>query len=203
MKTIEINLYKFEELSKKGKRVALDAHHPDTQWFYEDAHESVKAFHEVFESKEGNGSWLFAYVYYDDDIMNLRGQRLRTWILNNYGKYLFKPKYIGCLKKNTISLHPRIDSKKLRNGNVFNPYHSAIQETADCTLTGVCYDNALLREIYSFIEEPDDRDIKELILEGFNNLDAELTSETEYRNSDEGKEEEMDELDFTEDGKLY
>lgn len=215
-KTIEITIYKFEELSKEAKEKAIQQYRDnsgnDNQFIYDEAHETVKAFHEAFGTTEGGRSWLeVSFNNIEDNVLELKGMRLRTYILNNFGTDLFTPKYIGSLKVNEIVKHKRIKSKPLSNGNVFNPYYSGCQVDNSCVLTGVCYDQSLLQPIYDFIswnEKPDYNtyeDFQNLIEDCFKNLERDIELEVDAMNMDDYiiEQIEANDYDFTEEGEIY
>ena len=216
MKTIEIKLYKFEELSKEAQQKAINNKRDegiDTDFIYDDAYKTVKEFHKVFNTDEGTISWLDVRLNFEDDILNLKGIRLRTYILNNFGYALFTPKFIGSLSTNEFVSHKRIKSPVNVNsvGNRFNPYYSGVQKDNSCVLTGVCYDESLLKPIYDFLEwneKPDYNsymDIETLIDECFESLKNDIESEIDYMNEDNYiiDEIENNDTDFTEDGEVF
>lgn len=213
MKTIEIKLYKFSELSEEAKQNAIENYRNegiDNQFMYDEAHETVKAFENIFPSNSrGQNSWLDATVNLDDNILELKGERLRKYILNNFGSTLYKPKYIGSISTNEYVQHKRIKSQKEanKNGKRFNGYYSAINIDNCCVLTGVCYDDDMLDAIYKFLERKDFEgyNLEELILEGYDCLKKSLENEEEFRGSDECIEEDLEanDYDFTEEGNIY
>ena len=186
MRTIEISIYKFSELSDESKRKALDKFEPFVGFIYDDAHETVKAFCEVFGVKEGRHNWLdFNTDYIDDNILELTGQRLRTYLINNFYSEIYKPKtyYKGVNKK--------------RKSKIF--------VNNDCVLTGVCYDHDMLEGIYNFIQKPcEHTDFKDLIGNAFHDLRKSVEDEASYRYSDEAKIEDIEanDYEFYEDGNI-
>lgn len=64
MKTIEIKLYKFNELSEEAKQKAIENYRSkgiDNQFMYDEAYATVKAFENVFQSNSrSRDSWLDA-----------------------------------------------------------------------------------------------------------------------------------------------
>ena len=60
-KTIRTKVYSFNELNDEAKQVAIQWYREkilDTYFIYDEAHKSVKAFHELFGIKEGSRSFL-------------------------------------------------------------------------------------------------------------------------------------------------
>jgi hypothetical protein len=191
MKTITLTLYSFNELSKEAKQKAIENERENVHFdfIYDDAYKTVKEFNDLFNTKEGNRSWLdFSTSSIDDNVLQLKGLRLRKYILNNFGNQLFKPKFIGSLENNNIYTHKRIKSKRLSNGNVFNPYCSGVQKDNSCVLTGACYDNSILKPIYDFIEFKGDYShitFDMLMQDCFDSLEKDIENEKEYLESDE------------------
>lgn len=209
MKTIEIKLYSFNELSEEAKANAIEQHREKQDFYHlwDEGHKTAEKLHELFnsENKHAN-SWLeFSTSKIEDAVLELKGQRLRTWILNNYGKTLYKPKYIGSIEKEPTSRNPRIKTTRYKNGNTFNAYYSAVQKDSSCVLTGMCYDDDALKPMYDFIEKPNDKTLEDLIGDCFHALKKTIEDEIEYRQTDEAIAEDLQEGDeeFTEDGKRY
>lgn len=211
MKTIEINLYKFSELSEEAKENAIENEIRkgiDTSFYWDEAHQSVKAFHDVFNTREGFNSWLdVRFGYIEDNVRELKGWRLRKYIINNFWSDIHKGKYYS-VKANHLIRHKRVKSKTLSNGNAFNAYYSAITIERSCPFTGVCYDMDLLDPIYNLIDWKEDYSeltFEELMENCLDSLRASLESEDDYRNSDEAISEDLEanDYDFTEDGDIY
>ena len=207
MKTIEIQIYKFDELSEDAKQRAIEKFRntEDFSYLYEEAYETVKKFHSIFQTSEGRDSWLDVRVNYDDDILNLTGQRLATYLWNNYKNDIYEGKYYGKLvytdkwgEKLPISKEHPIGARHVKR-------YSKVFLSNCCVLTGVCYDDSILRPIYDFIEKPNQYNIEDLINFCFDELKNDIESEIDSRNEDEYIIEtiEVNEYDFTEDGELY
>ena len=214
MKTIEISLYKFDELSEQAQQKAVENELNrgiDTDFIYSDAKNTVEQFCSVFNCKTSHRSWLeFQGVNCDywDAVMNFSTERLKKYIINNFGHILWKPKFIGSLEINEIIKHKRIKSKPLSNGNVFNPYYSGVQTVAkNCNLTGVCYDESILFPIYRFLEgkEYQDYNFEELLNACFQTLESDIDSEIESLQSFEYIASELTDgdYDFTENGEIF
>ena len=191
MRTIRTKIYSFEGLSKESKENAIKEiinKGIDTDYIYDDAHNTVKAFNELFNVKEGLNSWLdYNLNNIEEDIINLKGLRLQKYIYNNFSFKLFKGKYFGSLKTNKVVYHARIKSKKLSNGNVFNPYYSGIIKENCCVLTGVCYDDDMLKPIYDFLNLRvfDNTNFADLINECFYSLKNSIEKEIDYLHTNE------------------
>jgi Fe-S cluster biosynthesis and repair protein YggX len=185
MRTIETIAYQFSELSDEAKRRALFDFEPFTQYIYADAYKTVKAFCKVFGVKEGSNSWLEVNTYLiDNNILELTGERLRKYLINNFYTDIFTPKVY------------RLNGKQRK---------SKIFVTNDCTLTGVCYDYSILEPIIKFIEKPcKHTNFKDLMNECFKELEKDINNEIEYRYTDEAKTEDIESngYEFDENGKM-
>ncbi len=214
MRTIETKLFKFEELSEEAKETALQSFEPDTAYIYDEAHATVKAFHEVFGTKEGLRSWLdISTEHIDDDILELSGIRLRTYIENNFGDQIRQGKY--------FSLWSKKDKNPHYTKNGFAPWgklksrHSKIMQALhSCPFTGVCYDEGILYPVYqlleNFLPENDPQHyttftFEDLMQDCISELDADIEREVEHAQSMEyfQDEAEANEYEFTANGKRH
>jgi len=197
MRTIETTVYTFDELSEEAKENAINKwrianQEGDYHWFVSDANESFKLFADLFSI-----NWsIIDYeepsrneyrLKFNDDILELTGQRLATYIWNNYKNDLFKGKYYHTNKFNTDKklVHKRVKNTLCHNGNYFNAYYSAITLDNCCVLTGVCYDDDLLTPIYEFLDKPKNLNIETLLNDCIYSLCHSVSSEIDYQNSDE------------------
>lgn len=207
MKTITINTYSFNELSESAQNVAINNHREniDTDFIYDEAYNTVKAFHELFGTKEGNRSWLDINTNnFEENVTELKGLRLRTYIINNFGYALFKGKYYSLWSKKDITY------KHHKNGYpVLKTRHSKVIFENSCVLTGVCYDESILQPIYEFLEYKNKdyysyMDIECLINECITNLEKDIENEIEAMNAEGYITEDIinRELQFTEDGEV-
>jgi hypothetical protein len=218
MRTIEIQAYQFRELSEEAKQYAINKYRDnniDFSFMYEEAHESVKKFNEIFDTEEGRNSWLDVRTsMINDNILLLTGTRLQTYIWNNYGKKLFKRKYLGGAKlTETPKKYHRMRNQSQITANCGNKglwrasYYSNIQLDNCCVLTGVCYEDSLLKPIYDFLNTPQkDNSVsfEDLIEDCFRNLKKDIEAEEEAMNTDEyiAEEIENDEIEFNEAGEI-
>lgn len=204
MKTIEINLYSFDELSDKAKRKALNKYikNEDFSFIWEEAHETVKAFCKktiIFQN-----SWLDPYFNnIDDSILNLTGIRLLKYFTNNFD-FLYKPKYLKNYDEHKT--HRMIKNKTAINtGNKYSLAYSNIQKETSCNLTGVCYDDDFLKPIYDFLQKPTkNKTFKDIISDCFYCLKKSIENQIEYMRSIEYFEElcELNDYYFTEQGEM-
>jgi hypothetical protein len=209
MKTKTINLYKFEELSEDLKSKAIEQYRNegvDTCWIYDEAYNSVKEFHEIFNTKECNREWTTVITsHIDDCILHLKGIRLRTYLLNNFYSTFFQPKYITSYQSNVKPMYHRLRKfKENKKGFWIKKYSFNIVESC-CPFTGVCYDEDLLYPFRQFIKCPNNSTtFKDLINDAFDTLSKNLESESEYMHSDEAISETLilNDYYFNEDGKI-
>lgn len=225
MKTITktYSLYEFDELSEQAKQKAIEDYRNngiDTQYNYDEAYESVKKFHEVFGTEEGRNSWSDARTsHIDDNLMNLKGLRLRTYILNHFYDDLYSGKYYNSWGTEKPVRHTKVKSKQMTKetgwsrpenwGKYWNIYEGLNKDHC-CEFTGVCWDESLLQPMYEFIEwklRPDynkDMDFETLVNDCFESLRKSLENEDEYRNSDEAIIEAIrnNDYEFLEDGSM-
>lgn len=151
MKTIRTKVYSFSELNEAAQQKAINNYRNngiDTDYIYDDAHNTVKQFNNLFGTKESGRSWLDINTgHIDDNILNLKGLRLRTYIINNFGHKLYKGKYFSLWSKTEKSY------KYYKEGfPVLKSRYSKVLFDNCCVLTGVCYDNSILQPVYDFIE---------------------------------------------------
>jgi hypothetical protein len=217
-RTIRTKVYKFDELNNKAKDSAIEKFRNDgidTSFIYDDAENTVNEFHELFGTKSGRRSWLEVETgHIDDNVMNLKGLRLRTYIINNFGHKLYKGKFYN-YKNNTANklTHKRIVSKYYANTNSWgNYYYSAITKEHSCVLTGVCYDDSILQPVYDFIENYKAKadyysymDFDTLVNDCFAELSKDIDNEVSANNEDEAIIEtiQANEYEFTADGRRF
>jgi hypothetical protein len=209
MKTIEVKIYSFSELSETAKQTAIqDYLSKDRKYFWaEENTKSIEAFFDLFPIKNKSYNWndiRWEFIE-SENISNLSGIRLLKYLLNNYGKDLYKPKYIKSLDGERIK-HNRLKRNQAKNtGNVWNTYYSAIQKETSCVFTGYCADDDILQPIYNFIQKPDNTSFDNLLGECIAAFESYLQREDDYFNSSEFAESEIEanEYDFLENGERF
>ena len=179
MKTIKINIYKFDELSETAKEKALNDYRNDFDFFWTD---------EGFESIE-KGLDYFDFSIHDYEIDYLDINRCFIKIDNNESQNIENIEYIRLYKylvNNYLDYKP-----ELLKGN--------------CPFTGYCVDESFLDPIRKFINKPYSINFRELMDECVYSALKDIVSDCEYQYSDEGIIETIlaNDYDFTEDGKLY
>jgi hypothetical protein len=196
MKTV--NLYNFNELSEYAREVALDS------FEYSDGdldHISSDALMVLDTFREKIGAPLNRYDCHT--FIDYTGLRLHKLIYNRFFDVLFKPKYIGYISGDKPINHKRIKTVKVSLG-YYNSYYSSILKTDSCVLTGICYDDDILKPIYDFLKEPNDyMTIDKLINQCHKSLESVIEREQNWYYEDEGKTdylESHDDIWFTEQG---
>jgi hypothetical protein len=210
MKTIEVKLYSFDELSEEAKEKAInkfrDAEYNTTPYFVDEANDSFEKFAHIFSVDWRNIDYEEPYrneynINMDDNILTLSGQRLATYIWNNFKKQLFKGKYYSLWSKKDITYkyyHEGYPVLKTRYSHIFLDNC--------CVLTGICYDDDLLKPIYDFLDKPNDRiDFETLLNDCVYSLCHSVSMEIDYQFSDKAITEtiRINEYQFTEDGGIY
>lgn len=206
-RTIRTKVFKFSELSEAAKQKAIESYRNDgidVSYIYDEAHESIKAFNELFGTDEGSRSWLDVRTSnIDDNICSLSGNRLRTYIINNFSwkwtdKIRFSKHIDGSFQKSEWRY--KYDCTKYRVSKI-----AEINNILNCPLTGVCYDNSLLQPIADFIKKPDTYTTFESLMSNcVNELRKDLENEENYRNSDEAIREDIqaNDYEFFKDGSM-
>jgi hypothetical protein len=216
MKTIELTLYKFSELSNEAKENAINYYLnniQEYQYIYDEAENSIKAFNDIFSVNSGLHSWLdYRLNSIDDNILELTGLRLRKYLINNFAYVLYKPKYIKDTNGHKIGKMFIFKHSINYKGEKRTSIYSKLNKTNEYTLTGVDYDMELLRPFYEFIDNYKENikgyeyyTFEDLISHGYHNLKTAIENEIEYNNSEEAIEGfyEANQFEFKENGQRY
>lgn len=208
MRKVEIKIYTFSELSEEAKKRAIqkERESQDFSYIYEDVKETIKEFCAIFNFSVITRNSIFdPIIDVPFDVSNLNGERLKTYIYNNYGDTLFRGKTYSKLVDTEKDGTKIAKSKTHPAGLRLVSRKSKVLKSNCCVLTGVCYDDDMLSVFYDFLKgvKYQDLNLEELIEQAFYNLESSVNNEIEYRQSDEGIEEELTERDeeFTENGK--
>jgi len=190
MKTVEIALYDFDELSEKVQQKVIERFREGNQDFFwqEEWEKGLEVFCNIFNIKIH--SWAISYrkhinfgIDYDDDIQQLCGVRAVSWFWNNGYQKCMKGK---CFWK----------GNKLRKSKI-------LLEIGDCPLTGFCGDYDILKPLVDFMKKPNSSTVYEVLescLESWlNGIEADYESTLE----DEYIIERLSEYEFTEKGEIY
>lgn len=175
MKTIQIKLYSFNELSKDAQETAIENVRENITDYYHDrdALNSLKEFAKHFNSE------------------------LKGWEIDFFNTSFSSVKFAEVEEMEESELKELI----MQMGE-FNP--ETLKGLGDCKFTGVCFDEDAAdgaRKAF-FAGE---RDVNEILQAGFNTWLKSVHADTDFLTSDEGIKEEIEanEYDFTEDGEQY
>lgn len=170
MKTINIILYSFDELSSKAKAVAVSNFKSETDFVWEDGKATAEAFVKTFGLETSLRSWLdLSFGRTDPSILNLTGLRLRKYLINNHFYDIFKP-------------------KTFYNKNYTKSRESKVIITADCcSLSGIYTDYYVLQPICEFLSwkshNPHQETYETLFSSCVESLRIALEREEEYQRS--------------------
>jgi len=194
MKTVNVKLKLFsvKELSDEAREKAYQEYANSCFYPWNDDNEnSLNAFANVFPVKIKNFeygyrndiSWNFTE---SDEIQELSGQRLATYLWNNYRDTIYQRKYKTSFKRmQRLQYHPMLQQKasKLKNGeeDIWVTVRSNIfLETHGCPLTGYTTDYDLMLPIWEFMEKPDSRDFYDLMGDCLESWLKAVVSDYEY-----------------------
>lgn len=193
MRTVGINVYEYEELSDSAKEKALHDYRSNGDYNGEENKDTLKAFEAIFPIKindwcyggDRNDGVKWEFIE-EDEIEQLSGIRLSTYIYNNYFHNLFKGK-----------LYYGTGYKKKRRSNIIFQNNGV--------LTGYTTDHSLLDPIYNFLKKPTKQTFHDLIEECLSEWVNDCTKDMEYYYSEEAFREscEANEWEFYESGRMY
>jgi hypothetical protein len=199
MRTIKTNVYAFNELAEDAKEKAIEKFRDnDTEFAWSNEWmDSIKKGLEAFDAELSDWSidclciGRSSYRISCDEGLEITGQRLRTYLLNNYYSNFFTCKPYG-------------QYEKRENGKYRYDRYSNIQYTETCCpFTGFCGDEDFMDVFRGFIKSPDnDRTLADLLKEAVEKTLYALQYDCEHQTSDEGITEtiEANEYEFTADG---
>lgn len=222
MKTIEVKLYQFSELSKEAQETAVKKNQENQHYFSSDENSATL---KAFEEMTGIGNTDYSYGYgthatvrtgmIDDNILELKGKRLLSYVWNNY-REIFSRKYLkhGELREKSRNGYHRM--RKTRTiesgpnaGKSSSSYYSNIQlDTLNCPFTGYYMDNEILFPMYQLWEKFDaEKTLEELLQECVQSWVAACETDYQHVMSEEYSREELESNDeeevYTEDGEKY
>lgn len=222
MRTVCENVYKFDELSEDAKKRAIEWWLEDEtfDFIYEPAGESLNEFTDLFNIKVRQYDFQEHYrseysFELKDEVLELSGWRLATYIWNNYGDRLFREKYRQSWTTAKRIKHPKVKSTlksketgwsdKSQWGEYWNVYHGGPKlEDYQCVFTGWCCDDDLLDPIYKFLNKPTNTTFKDLLEECLTSLNKSVQDEVKGNSKDEAVADTiMANYEFTEDGNFY
>lgn len=160
MQTIKVNVYNYTELNDNAKQRVKDWVFRDGYFWADEAWASLRSLKKIFPGLniESADFSPYADVEYresqiDENLLNLSGARLRTWLINNIYEYLWERQPQGKYTKNE---NTGKWSYKRRSRIIY-------KETS-CPFTGYCMDDDILQPIRDFIATPSDKiDFSDLI----------------------------------------
>ena len=185
MKTKTINIYEFKELSDQAKENVIAwyrSHLDEIDYNFNEIIDTLEKFCGLFDIKLKNftlGNYTDIICNYNCDDIEVKGLRLRTWLINNFYSDLYKPKFL-CITNGhygAIGIGSKTKYSKVFIDN-------------NCVLTGCCYDYDILDPIYNFIEKFDikkDRytTLEDLLSDCVRNYENIIEKHVEYIESDE------------------
>lgn len=206
-RTIRTKIYKFSELSEQAQGNAIEQFRGrDNSTYFDEVTDSVKAMAELFNLKFGREYTDLRCSHIDDNILNLSGVRLYKYLVNNYYSDLFPPKYIKAIDRVMTGRQFIFKVHKNYKGEQYTSVYSKNFVSNDnCPLTGICYDNDILRPVYSFLQKPSNTTFEELIREIEGAINEAYENVEEWINSDQFIKDEIEanEYEFTKDGKRF
>lgn len=198
MRTVETQVFQFDELSDAAKEKARDWYRSgDSYPWAEENRDSLEKFCEVFPVKARDWSydaWNFsmdARATCDDETAELTGPRLLAYLQNNYAEVFSQAKRYS----KGAPYHPGVKVRKSR----------VMREETSCPFTGDCMDESLLDPLRAFLKKPDGRNFADLLTDCLESWAKACQQDCEYQNSDESVEETIraNEYEFTEDGERF
>jgi hypothetical protein len=200
METRTYTVYKFNELSEAAKEKAHSEYLSHINYFWMDENiETLKTFADNFnitiknyEYDTHNGFVSFS-LNCDDNILELKGERLARYFWNNHFNEVFRGKYYGKLVEDPKEKHGRRHVKR----------YSKVMYEMNCP-TGYCIDYDILQPLYDFMHKPYDVDIESLFDKCFDAWLKAVHSDLQWQESMEYFEDhaEANDYDFEEDGSI-
>jgi hypothetical protein len=211
-RTIRTKIYKFNELSNEAKQTAIERYLQDENfdWISDNAGNTLNDFCRIFDINLREFDFLENYrsrytFNLEDNILELSGQRLATYIWNNYKTRIFKGKYYGKLV-DTFKDGTKIPVSKLHPVGLrhVTRYSKVIIEHS-CVLTGWCYDEYILQPIYDFLDKPTDTNFKDLLENCLTEICNSVENEIKANSQEDAISEnfEANNYEFTADGRRF
>lgn len=216
MRTIELKLYQFSELSEQAKERAIQdyresAANEDLQIMFSEYLASLKRFCDLtgVELKDyslcDRSDVTLRFESYDFDNTDLQGLRLRTWVINNWSLVIERPKFLKVLNYKDMANNTKKMPFILKDAKTYNSYtlaYSRVQKCAldDCGLTGLYSDYAVLKPLFDFVVRPYDfrenYDLEDLLTDIAGNFEADVNNAYESILSDEYIKEHLENCDY-------
>lgn len=167
MKNVNINVYAITELPDNIQdRIYQDWLSSNPYIRSKDNEDTLKKFADIFSVQIKD--WEYGHlnnirykICLDRHIQELKGLRLYKYLINNYWKDIYKPKYIGTIPYHIE--HPRL-TKLTCDKYEYSIYHSAVLYESNYPLTGYYMDEAILLPVREFLRKPcEDTDFEDLL----------------------------------------
>jgi hypothetical protein len=195
MKTIEIQVYSFNELSEKAQEKVINdmINQNNFEYIFEDASKTVKKFFELFNIRIIDFDFLESYRNHYSIPENIIGKQLQRFMNKNFYEF-FEPKTYWLSVIDPIT--------KL---STFKKRKSKITFVCNCPLTSMCYDMDILEPVLEYYKDCTKyNDLDNLIKACVNNLCKSVQQEYYSCLTKEAIQEtcEANDYYFTIDGKL-
>lgn len=184
MEKREIEVYEFYELDEQTQEKILNKFRDDPYRYAWDSEnrDTLNAFEKVFPIKikywsyGGRGEGVNFEMTCDDEIENMTGLRLRTYLINNFYDDIFK--------------------RKLYWKNFTKKRASKLFRENSCVLTGYCMDDNILDPVYKFIKKPNGDNFYDLMNDCLQGWVYSCSRDQEYAYSDESIKEDIEANDY-------
>ena len=148
MRKIGVEIFKYEELSDRAKNRAYNnyVNNFDYPWDSENQ-ASLDKFCFYFDVEIDNmiNQRCDFSLNVEEPVLELKGLRLHTYIINNYYDYIHKGRYYSV--------------GHYENGKYqYKSRYSKVIPSRDCVLTGYYMDDEILGKMYKFIDYPTEFD---------------------------------------------
>ncbi len=183
VKVVKIKVFTYDQLSDEAKETAREwylGNNFDYAWS-DEWRQSLEEFCKVFPITVKNwevDDWNHSFrliMDTDDNVEELSGIRLRTYILNNYYSTLFERKHYGKYAKNETTGKWK-----------YQRYSRCQWIETDCPFTGYCGDYSVLQPIREFLKTPKSTTtFKDLMDDCIESLFTDWQKDMEWQRSEE------------------
>lgn len=198
MRTIETQVFQFDELSDAAKEKAREWYRSgDSYPWAEENRDSLEKFCEVFPVKARDWSYdawncsISLRVTCDDETAELSGPRLLAYLQNNYAGVFSRAKRY----RKGAAVGTGVKVRKSR----------VMREETSCPFTGYWIDESLLDPLRAFLKKPDGRNFADLLTDCLESWVKNCRDDCQYQQSDESVDETIraNEYEFTADGERF
>lgn len=192
MRTIQTDVFQFDELSEKAKEKARDWYRSgDTYAWQEENRASLDAFCAVFPVQVRDWSYdaydfdIRHSVTCDEEVAELTGPRLVAYLANNFG-HVFS-------ERKTYRVRDRVRKSR------------AMQVSTDCPFTGYCMDESLLDPLRAFLKKPGLTTFGDMLTDCLDAWGKACRDDCAWQATDENVDESIraNEYEFTEEGERF